>query len=85
MRYSESDAFLSSGNLHTGESQRKDGSYMYRYIDSRSGKRQTIYATDLPELRRKEKQIAEDIDDHILTDQAVRKLTRCGITMSKMK
>ena len=42
-------------NLHTGESQRKDGSYMYRYMDTRSGKRQTIYAGDLPELRVKEK------------------------------
>lgn len=62
-------------NLHTGESQRKDDSYMYRYTDSRSGKRQTIYAADLPELRRKEKQIAKDMDDHILTDQAVKKLT----------
>lgn len=33
-------------NLHTGESQRKDGSYMYRYTDRRSGKRLTVYAGD---------------------------------------
>lgn len=33
-------------NLHTGESQRKDGSYMYRYTDKRSGKRLTVYAGD---------------------------------------
>ena len=51
-------------NLHTGESQRKiDGLYMYRYTDTRSGKRQTVYAGDLPELREKEKQIAKDMDD----------------------
>ena len=31
-------------NLHTGESQRNDGIYMYRYTDIRSGRRQTIYA-----------------------------------------
>lgn len=55
-------------NLHTGESQRSDGIYMYRYMDTRIGKRQTIYAGELPELRVKEKQIAKDLDDHILTD-----------------
>ena len=37
-------------NLRTGESERKDGIYMYRYTDVKSGKRQTIYAGDLPEL-----------------------------------
>lgn len=62
-------------NLHTGECQRKDGTYMYRYTDKRNGKRQTVYATDLPELRKKEKQIAKDIEDNILTDQAIKKLT----------
>lgn len=62
-------------NLRTGESQRKDGSYMYRYTDGRSGKRLTAYAGDLPELREKEKQIARDLDDDILTDSAARKMT----------
>ncbi|MCB7302746.1 site-specific integrase [Bariatricus massiliensis] len=63
-------------NLHTGESQRKiDGLYMYRYTDTRSGKRQTVYAGDLPELREKEKQIAKDMDDNILTDAAIKKMT----------
>ena len=52
-------------NLHTGESQRNDGIYMYRYTDVKSGKRQTIYAGDLPELRVKEKQIAKDLEDSI--------------------
>lgn len=62
-------------NLHTGESQREDGSYMYRYTDGRSGKRQTVYAGDLPELREKERQIARDLDDDILTDSAIKKMT----------
>ena len=62
-------------NLHTGENQRKDGSYMYRHTDKRSGKRQTVYAGDLPELREKEKQIARDLDDDILTDSAIKKMT----------
>ncbi len=62
-------------NLRTGESERKDGIYMYRYTDIKSGKRQTIYAGDLPELRAKEKQIAKDLDDNILTDTAIKKMT----------
>lgn len=62
-------------NLHVGETQRKDGSYMYRYTDIRSGKRQTIYAGDLPELRAKEKQIAKDLEDSILTDNAIKRMT----------
>ena len=62
-------------NLRTGESERKDGIYMYRYTDVKSGKRQAIYAGDLPELREKEKQIAKDLDDNILTDTAIKKMT----------
>lgn len=62
-------------NLHTGESQRNNGSYMYRYIDVRSGKRQTIYASDLAELRAKEKQLAKDLDDNILIDGSAKKMT----------
>lgn len=63
-------------NLRIGESQRKiDGLYMYRYTDTRSGKRQTVYAGDLLELREKEKQIAKDMDDNILTDAAIKKMT----------
>lgn len=42
--------------LRTGESQRKDGSYMYRYTE-KSGKRQTVYAPTLKELREKSTQI----------------------------
>ncbi|MEE1249523.1 MAG: tyrosine-type recombinase/integrase [Lachnospiraceae bacterium] len=61
--------------LYTGESQRKDGLYMYRYKDEKSGTRQTIYAGDLPELRKKEKQIKRDISDDILTDNTIKKMT----------
>lgn len=61
--------------LHAGESQRNDGIYMYRYTDISNGKRQTIYAGDLPELRTKEKQIAKDMEDSILTDNAVKRMT----------
>lgn len=46
--------------LKTGESQRKDGTYMYRYTDIR-GKRQSIYASDLKELRGKEGEIQKNI------------------------
>ena len=38
--------------LEKGESQRKDGSYMYRWTDNK-GQRQTVYATTLNELREK--------------------------------
>ena len=58
-----------------GESQRSDGSYMYRYTDAKTGKRLTVYAPDLAELRLKEKQVTKDVDDDIVTDQAVRKMT----------
>lgn len=48
---------------------------MYRYTDEKSGKRLTIYDADLANLRVKEKQISKDMDDDIVTDQAVRKMT----------
>lgn len=48
--------------LQTGESERKDGLYQYRYIDS-SGKRQAVYAPTLQELRRKEKAIQKQLDE----------------------
>ena len=61
--------------LREGESWRNDGRYSYRYTDKRTGKRVTTYAMDLPELREKEKQIAKDMEDNILTDGAAKKLT----------
>ena len=42
--------------LKTGESQRKDGTYMYRYTEL-NGKRRAIYAPTLKELREKSAQI----------------------------
>jgi integrase len=50
--------------LRTGESQRKDLIYQYRYTDPH-GKRQTVYAPDLNALREKEKKIQRDLDDGI--------------------
>lgn len=46
--------------LKKGESQRPNQTYQYRYIDS-FGKRQTIYAPTLDELRKKE----AEIDSHM--------------------
>ena len=50
--------------LKTGESQRKDLIYQYRYMDIH-GKRQIIYSSDLKELREKEKVIQKQLDDGI--------------------
>ena len=51
--------------LETGETQRKDGKYSYRYTDS-IGKRHEIYASNLAKLREKEKKIKimlwQDVD-----------------------
>ena len=42
--------------LKTGESERKDGLYQYRYTES-TGERKTIYANNLNDLRKKEQEI----------------------------
>ena len=42
--------------LKTGESERKDGTYMYRYSDA-GGTRRSVYAPDLKALREKEEEI----------------------------
>ena len=47
--------------LRTGESQRKDLTYQYRYTDV-TGKRRTFYAKDLKELRRQEDNIQREIE-----------------------
>ena len=61
--------------LHTGERQRKsDGIYLFRYTDI-TGKRKTVYASDLPKLRIKEKQIQKDLEDNILTSTDIKNLT----------
>jgi len=51
----------SSGRvLKKGESQRKDKTYMYRWVDNR-GERQYLYANSLEDLREKEKQINKEL------------------------
>ena len=52
--------------LKVGESQNADGRYCYRWSDA-LGKRNTVYALDLAELRTKEKQIQRDLEDGIST------------------
>ena len=44
-------------NLKTGEYQRPDGRYEYRYKDEITGKRNSVYAADLVSLREMEKKI----------------------------
>lgn len=44
--------------LKTGESQRKDGRYQYRYV-TLGNQRRTVYAPTLAELREKEARISE--------------------------
>lgn len=58
--------------LRKGETQRSDGSYDYRWT-SRNGKRHSVYAKTLEELREKEEQIAVDKHDGIKTE--TRKIT----------
>ena len=47
--------------LRTGESQRKDLTYQFRYTDV-TGKRRTIYAKDLKALRKEEDKIQREVD-----------------------
>ena len=46
--------------LRTGENQRKNGTYDYRYTDS-GGKVRCVYAKSLDALRRRENEIQMDI------------------------
>ncbi len=55
--------------LQKGESQRKDGLYVYQYKDI-SGKRKSIYTNNLSDLRKQEKQINRDLEDNIDTTGA---------------
>lgn len=59
--------------LEKGESQRKDGLYMYRYTDT-WGKRKTIYNADLSALRDEERRIRRDLEDGIDSQGAQRTL-----------
>ena len=62
-------------NLKTGEYQRPDGRYEYRYKDEITGKRNSVYAADLASLREIEKKINKDMEDLLITDASVKKLT----------
>lgn len=53
--------------LRKGESQRKDGNYDYRWT-TRDGKRHSVYAKTLEELRAKEEEILRDKCDSIKTE-----------------
>ena len=50
--------------LRTGETQRPNGTYSYRYLDLNK-KRQTIYAKSLDQLRKKEKEISDLLSNGI--------------------
>ena len=54
--------------LKEGESQRKDGTYDYRWR-SHDGRRHSIYAKTLEELREKEIDVLRDALDGIRTDK----------------
>ena len=59
--------------LKTGESEREDGRYMYRFTNC--GKRIAIYADTLPELRKQERQIQSDLYDGIKVKQKSEQVT----------
>lgn len=52
--------------LQKGESQRKDGRYVYQYTDLQ-GTRKSIYAKNLSDLRKKKREAIRDLEDHIDT------------------
>ncbi len=53
--------------LKTGETQRKDLTYDYRYKDPATGKRVSIYRPTLQELREEEKKIQKMLDEKMDT------------------
>lgn len=64
---------MAKSKLLKGESKRTDGRYMYRYTDS-NGKRHSIYAKTLANLRIQERQIARDkneLNQYVTTGASV--------------
>lgn len=58
--------------LRNSEMQRaEDNRYLYRYTDL-SGRKRTVYAVTLVELREKEKQIERDLQDGIDSSLSIR-------------
>ena len=55
--------------LRVGESQNKQGRYIYKWTDC-TGTRNTVYAITLVELREKEQKIQRDIQDGINSTSA---------------
>lgn len=51
-------------SLKTGETQRSDGRYCFRFTDE-NGKRHSVYALELNELRKKEQEIQKYLQMHI--------------------
>lgn len=62
-RKNENKSTRKSDLLRTGETLKNDGSYMYRY--SMDGKRYTIWAKSLSELRKKEEEVKRNVTDGI--------------------
>lgn len=56
--------------LRTGESQRKDLTYMYRYKDN-DGTRRSVYAPTLSELRDKEDEIADKLSSGLIAGKTI--------------
>ena len=56
--------------LRTGETQRKDGTYQYRYTDKK-GERQYVYAPTLDELRKKEDEIHKYLNADVDYNEAL--------------
>ena len=61
-------------NLRTGERQRENDLYEYRYNDPVTGKRDSVYHEDLAGLREMEKDIQRKLDDGIQTNAGIRKI-----------
>ena len=61
--------------LEKGETQRKDGVYVFRRIDSIQGLNCLLYATSLADLRAKERQLQRDIEDGISVNAAQANMT----------
>lgn len=60
--------------LKDGETERKDGRYVYRYTDKKTGKRKSIYARDLADLREKENEVHTSYDN-MMDDSLTKNLT----------
>lgn len=55
--------------LEKGESQRKNGLYVFQYKDA-TGVRKSIYNKNLSDLRKEERRIRRDIEDGVRSDEA---------------